>query len=774
MRRASSSDARIGPLQTPTPLASSARSSSESGRPTAIAQGTAQSTTEYGTDGRVSKETDAELHATQYARDSLGRATTITAPDGTTTGLTWDAASQLTSLTAPDGRLFSYEYDDDGHVTTAVRGARSGSSETSLTSHASYDDHGRLHVATRPSGKTVTETYDAAGRLSKTEANDGTSATSHFEAVVDGKGGRLESVSTDDGSTTHLLHNGSLVTQITDDHDAWTGDTTGDQPSVSFEYDSALRPTSQSIGTDKVTYAYNDDDQVTSVGSTQFDYDATTGDGKSLTAGATKTSQTLDARGDLATLTTTADPGTGAASVLAESIVRDRVGRITQRTVADDSGTHVWAYTYDANGHLTQVTKDGVAVETYSYDSSGGLTSRGSGVLTSWIHTDGHGRPVSAADGTAAAWTADGELSSLTTTDGTSTFGYDGFGRLNQVTLPDGKIGRYRYDALGRRTAVRLDGTLVRRYVYGGSIWPQARIDAAGSVIERYVYGSQAHVPDLIVRRDGQRIRLVTDSVGSVRAAVEADTGVVLERLSYDAYGRTTQDTNPGLQPFGFKGALTDPVAQGAGLLWMGVRAYQPRLARFTTPDPEDLVAAWNEHDALGADPVNLADVDGWLPGWFETLTRRNAAFWDHLTMGGTEWLREQLWGQDALYCGYPDYDTAGTVGDITSAVAPIPGPGKGAAIAKAAADAEREAEAARVANQIRGRRPQSLPRTGTPNTSSSLDRGNGNGQIRDYGPDGEPVKDIDFGHDHGAGDPHVHDWEKGERQPGRPVGDGD
>jgi RHS repeat-associated protein len=118
----------------------------------------------------------------------------------------------------------------------------------------------------------------------------------------------------------------------------------------------------------------------------------------------------------------------------------------------------------------------------------------------------------------------------------------------------------------------------------------------------------------VIVRRDGQRIRLITDALGSVRAAVDIDTGAVLQRLSYDAYGRTTQDTNPGLQPYGYKGAFTDPVAEGAGLVWMGVRAYQPALARFTTPDPQGLAAVWNDADALAGDPVNLTDGDGLFP----------------------------------------------------------------------------------------------------------------------------------------------------------------
>ena len=39
------------------------------------------------------------------------------------------------------------------------------------------------------------------------------------------------------------------------------------------------------------------------------------------------------------------------------------------------------------------------------------------------------------------------------------------------------------------------------------------------------------------------------------------------------------------------------------------------------------------------------------------------------------------------------------------------------------------------------------------------IDNGNGKGKVRVYGSDSYPQTDYDFGHDHGAGDPHVHDW---------------
>jgi len=66
------------------------------------------------------------------------------------------------------------------------------------------------------------------------------------------------------------------------------------------------------------------------------------------------------------------------------------------------------------------------------------------------------------------------------------------------------------------------------------------------------------------------------------------------------------------------------------------------------------------------------------------------------------------------------------------------------------------------------GQRPSKTPNTGPP---GSRHVNPGSGQIRDYGPDGRPIKDIDFNHDHGQGIPHVHDWDPdGTRGPGRPV----
>ena len=57
-------------------------------------------------------------------------------------------------------------------------------------------------------------------------------------------------------------------------------------------------------------------------------------------------------------------------------------------------------------------------------------------------------------------------------------------------------------------------------------------------------------------------------------------------------------------------------------------------------------------------------------------------------------------------------------------------------------------------------------PAKGAPNSNQSFPDGKGGHTERFYGPDGKATKDIDYGHDHGKGDPHVHDWDWSKDRP--------
>jgi RHS repeat-associated protein len=68
-------------------------------------------------------------------------------------------------------------------------------------------------------------------------------------------------------------------------------------------------------------------------------------------------------------------------------------------------------------------------------------------------------------------------------------------------------------------------------------------------------------------------------------------------------------------------------------------------------------------------------------------------------------------------------------------------------------------------------------PRTGVPGSVGWFPDPKGplgSGTVRPYGPNGGAVTDYDFGHNHGAGDPHAHDWNGTDRGKGRRLGPGE
>ena len=165
-----------------------------------------------------------------------------------------------------------------------------------------------------------------------------------------------------------------------------------------------------------------------------------------------------------------------------------------------------------------------------------------------------------------------------------------------------------------------------------------------------------------MVLTDGTVYRLITDHLGSVRLVVNAETGEVVQRLDYDAFGRVLNDTNPGFQPFGYAGGLYD---HDTGLVRFGVRDYDAYTGRSTA---KDLLIfdglQTNLYQYVGGDPVNLIDPSGEIV-WF--LFGAGAA------IGAIV----QIWANfQAFECGQisgRDYLTSIVAGALTGALATLP-----------------------------------------------------------------------------------------------------
>jgi YD repeat-containing protein len=98
-------------------------------------------------------------------------------------------------------------------------------------------------------------------------------------------------------------------------------------------------------------------------------------------------------------------------SLYDSSFTRDALGRITQKIETIGGVTDTFTYSYETNGQLTSITKNGTTIETYSYDANGNRTNATVGGVTMNAVYDAQDR-LTQYGGTANSYTAAGDLSS--------------------------------------------------------------------------------------------------------------------------------------------------------------------------------------------------------------------------------------------------------------------------------------------------------------------------------------------------------------------------
>ena len=205
-------------------------------------------------------------------------------------------------------------------------------------------------------------------------------------------------------------------------------------------------------------------------------------------------------------------------------------------------------------------------------------------------------------------YTANGELTSKTNTEGTTGYSYDVLGNLTEVNLVDGTKITYVIDGANRRIGKKVNGTLTQGFLYQDSLNPVAELDGSGNVVSRFVYGTRGNVPDYMVK-GGVTYRIIADHLGSVRLVVNTSTGDIVQKMEYDEFGKVTQDTNPGFQPFGFAGGLYD---EDTGLVLFGFRDYDPETGRWTRKDPIGFNGGdCNLYGYVLNDSINKLDIFG-------------------------------------------------------------------------------------------------------------------------------------------------------------------
>ncbi|HRE87815.1 MAG TPA: putative Ig domain-containing protein [Myxococcota bacterium] len=523
----------------------------EDGALTTVTEKAGTSLTVTATDITHSLGTGAPPVVVSMVRDTLGRITSITGPDGATTRYAYNQSGDLVAHTDPLGNTTRLFYDRD-HGLIRIEDPLGRP-----VVRSEYDERGRLVATTDALGHRTTYAHDDEARTLTTTFPDGSIRVVSYDEV---------------GLVTSRVAGVTIDGELVPAEEQLSYD---DQGNITRRVDPDGRVTETSYSGEDVTEEVIDPGGLHLVERQAVANDRvlsqTDASGRTTTFG-------YDARGatNLATL-----PGGATMRVL-----RDGAGRITQ--ITEPTGERremVYAGAFGV-GELRHIGRDGVVglVETTTYDAAGrplsltqtstengGATTRervttwdydSTGRLTRTVDPEGHvttytydaaGQLLTVVDAsgtTAMTYDAAGRMLTRTHKDGgIERFAYDYAGRLTSHTDPDGVVTTHTYDELGRLVETREGGELVVAY----TLTPGGRVaavhtpdgvtehvyDGAGRIIETRL--PAVLTPDGETRRPTYTYEL--DPSGRELAVVDPN-GLRTETY-YDDAGRTLRKVHP-------------------------------------------------------------------------------------------------------------------------------------------------------------------------------------------------------------------------------------
>ncbi|WP_052682091.1 RHS repeat-associated core domain-containing protein [Saccharothrix sp. ST-888] len=512
----------------------------------------------YDEAGRITSECDFQGRTIRYWYDPSGQLLQVTNPLGQGIEYTYDLLGRCTAQNA-DGRLTTFAYDTAGNLIRATNpdadvcftfdalGMLLSETVNGRTLSHTLDVLGRRTRRTTPAGHVSSWSYDEAGRPTGLAtamgdidfAYDSIGRESHREIA-----GQLRLTSTWDSRhrLTRLALSGTSAT-LQDRHFSYQAD--GSLGAVDdrfsgrriFELDQARRVTSVRAADWSETYVY---DRMGNLASADW---PATGSSEAAVGPRIYTGTELQSAGRV-------------------RYEYDAAGRMTMRQVARLSRKpDTWRYTWDAEGHLTQVmTPDG----------------------TLWRYL------------------------------------YDPFGRrIAKLRIADDQTGvvertDFTWDAL-----ILAEQTTHAPYLPGPHTlsWDHKGLQPIAQS-ETITTGAPAELTQAQV--DGRFFAIITDLVGTPTELVDPATQSIAWRAVPTLWGQTTWSSDSTTYtPLRFPGQYFDPETR---LHYNVNRYYDPETARYTSPDPLGLAPAPNP-DTYVHNPHTWTDPLGLSPHVLQNAT---------------------------------------------------------------------------------------------------------------------------------------------------------
>ncbi|MGE5558148.1 MAG: hypothetical protein ACM3WV_05985, partial [Bacillota bacterium] len=379
----------------------------------------------YDTFGNKKTEKDPLLHLVEYFYDTMGRQIGVKDAKGNLNG---------TGL-----HTTTYTYDNNGNLDT-VRNA------LDYITDYDYDTRNRLTRVTLPNNDYTQYQYDVAGNLTKTIYPNSRYTTYEYDNM-----NRLTKVTdprsnyqqfTYDGNNniaTKQDKNGVILTYTYNSRNLPTEVKRGANSLVIYDYDAAGNRTLMCGNGYNYTYAYDDVNRLTGMTNTM--------DGKTV-------SYTYDDVGNRVSMTDQQGVITNY-----EYDAVNRLWKIYENaatTVEKDPAKIAASYLYFDDGTRQRLTYNKTGYyTTYGYDNNHNLTG-----LTNYTNLGA----------TLSSYTYDyDELNRVwhkTDSRGTTTYGYNNIGQLQQVQDPFKGTYEYSYDDVGNCEEVKLNSQTVIDYVY--------------------------------------------------------------------------------------------------------------------------------------------------------------------------------------------------------------------------------------------------------------------------------------------------------------------